>query len=171
MVQIKSFPICQTKTIQKKKHRVCLSKYLDPSTIQTPKANSSSEKKSFSSSDLSKINFWNCTFISDPCFDTDVEEELFNLNDIAEHYHVDVSMFKRSDSNRAAAMVIRTIIKSKLYAVKQEQGYIFNGINADELIDFYISMHNRVEVAIVYKSKSLLSIFEVHSSPNMKTYL
>lgn len=50
----------------------------------------------------------------------------------------------------------------------------FNGKNADKLIDFYTSSHNRVDVAVVYKMpkskrKTTLCPFEVHSSPYVHT--
>lgn len=146
---------------------------LAPPTAESINCSSTLYSES-SSSNLSKLTFGDCAFVTDLFIDPDVvEEEHLDLNDIARHYHVDVSMYSesnRNDSNRAASKIIHAILncENSEYTVKEEYGYIFNNINADDFVQFYITPNNRVDVAIVHELNSLC-IFEVHSSPFIYT--
>ena len=137
-----------------------------------PKSLSASKRlpiASSSSSNLSKFDFFNCAFIPTSFSNEDFEVEYYNLVDIVRYHDVDISGPKKEgDSNKAAGVIIRVMIKSKKIAVKQEHGFIFNDINVDRFINCYASSHNTTDVALV-EGKSVLCSIEVHSSPFLYT--
>ena len=117
-VQVKSLPIRHS-TSQTKKERTILAQRKAPA-VSLPYSN----KSISSSSNLSKINFGNCTFIADPNFKENIEVELFNLEDIAMYYDVDISS---NNSNKAATKIVQAMVKGTKYTVKQEQGFFLMG--------------------------------------------
>ena len=66
---------------------------------------------------------------------------------------VDVSQFAGNDSNKAAKKIRYSLVKSRRYAVKLEGCFIFNDIKSDELINFYSTDNNAVDVAVTFEKK------------------
>ena len=67
---------------------------------------------------------------------------------------IDVSDFEESrknDNNEAEAKILCAMVESKKYAVENEYGFIFNGINADDFVNLYITPRNRADVSFVLR--------------------
>ena len=60
------------------------------------------------------------------------------------------------------------LMKLEHCSVKREQEYLFNGIDTNNSISLYITSHNRLDVAIMFRN-TVLCGFEVHSSPYIYT--
>lgn len=77
---------------------------------------------SSSSSNLSKFDFTNLTIIVDAKIP---DCKIYNLEDIAIHYGVDVTSYsytgERNESNKAAATIIRSLVKCKQYSIIQQE--------------------------------------------------
>ena len=109
---------------------------------------------SASSSFHSHMDFNNFSFIRSPTFSS-LNDEIFDLEDIAKHYKVKISdiTLEKGKSNQAANRIIKKMVKGMGYFVEKEQECYFNGINSNKLTKLYTTTYNRLDVAIIYEDK------------------